>query len=110
MSSLYSGGTLITRYVRLIKQVEPRKITDTLLDGSDFVQIIGAAPVRLEIELSCDLIGKNLIDEIDASGDLLTVFDKDNNEYSTRILTKADWKTAGSKYYQTTLTAGVVTE
>ncbi len=110
MSKLYSGSTLITRFVRLVKQVEPRKITDTLLDGSDFVQIIGTAPERLDIELSCDLTGKKLINEIDASGGLLTVFDKDGNQYSTRIINKAGWKTAGSKYYQTTLTAGVVTE
>ena len=107
MSKLYYGSTLITRFVSITKQINPRKNTWTLLDGTDMVQIVGDVPARFDIEVYVDASGKAMIDEIDSEGDVFTVIDKEGTEYSSRILTKADWTREGPNYFKTKLTVSV---
>jgi len=107
MTGLYSGSTLITRYLRVVPQNIPRKIVTTLLDGSDHVQIIGTEVTRLAIDIAVDLTGRGLVDALDASGGLVTVEDEEGTEYSGRILEKGDWSKMIRGRYQTTLTVSV---
>jgi len=107
MTGLYSGSTLITRYLRVVPQNSARKIVTTLLDGTEHVQIIGTAVTRLLIEVAVDLSGRDTIDALDASGGLVTVEDEEGSEYSGRILEKGDWTKMLRGYYQTTLTLSI---
>lgn len=107
MTGLFDGSTLITRYLRVVRQITPRKIVNTLLDGSEHVQIIGTEVTRLAIELAVDLMGREMIDALDASGGLVAVEDEEGNEYSGRILEKGDWSKMRRGYYQTTLTLSI---
>ncbi len=107
MTGLYSGTTLITRYLRVVRQVAPRKIISTLLDGSDHVQILGTGPTRVHAELLADITGRNLIDTLDASGGLVTLNDEDGQVYTGRILDKAEWSKMIKGRFQTSITISV---
>ena len=107
MSAIHDeSNNMISKFVRVTKQVLPRKIVSSLLDGSDIVQIIGTAPARLSLELIVDQNGREALDTIDAAGELITVTDE-SDTYSGRILEKGNWEKQTQNCFKTTMTVSV---
>lgn len=106
MSALYKDSYEITHYVKATRQPHQNKIVTTLLDGSDHVQSIGDPVVRYELEITVDLINRDIIDDMDSAGELLTLIDEGMTHYG-RILYKEPWKKLNNNILQTTLTLSV---
>lgn len=106
MSILYRNDVEITRYVKAIKNVEQKKIALTLLDGTDSVQNFGDPVTRFNLEIITDLSGRDQIDEIDVSGELVKLEDE-GSDYFCRILQKEPWDKLVHNIFQTGLILSV---
>ena len=106
MSVLLSGTEEITRYVKAVKQRSQNKVISTLLDGSDHVQIIGSGVTRLALEVYVDIEGRDIIDNMDAAGALVTVEDE-GDIYNGRILEKEPWEKLAADIVKTNLVISV---
>lgn len=108
MSAIYKGNKLITRLIRVTPQRSQKKVISTLLDGTDHVQIIGQGVNRIKIQTYVTNINdRNLIDQVDSEGGLLTVLDEEGNYYDGRILEKEEWEKLAKGVYKTDLVISV---
>lgn len=107
MSAIYAKGDLITRLIKVVPQASQKRIVTTLLDGTDHVQTVGEEVTRIEVELFADVNCRDVIDEIDRSGELIQVLDEEGNLHDGRVINKGMWEKLAKGFYKTTIIISV---
>lgn len=108
MSQIINTSTseVVASIAKITKQIYPNVIRNTLLDGSDHIQIIGTPATRLEVEVTVTAAERELIIGAYSNGTSLT-FEDNEASYTGLIYDIEPWVKLTHEYYRTMLFASV---
>lgn len=89
----------ITRLVSALTDQSINLITNTALDGTTYIQVIGQPSFKHELEVYVNEAGKKKLEEAEAGCNLLRVSVSIGTLYG-RIVKKSIKKMAGGRWYQ----------
>lgn len=107
MTGIYNGTDLVSKYIKVTFQHSVKRVVNSLLDGSEHVQIIGNPVERVRVDIVVDDIGMAMLNSSEASGTLLTLNDENGGVNYGRILDKAEWEKLKKGLYQTYITMSI---
>lgn len=96
-------GTIVTRYVSVHTSQQVNRITQTALDGTTYLQIIGSERIIYRVIAYVNAAGKVELMSAESTAAIVFVQARDGNYYGRIISMELSERMAGG-WYQATLT------